>query len=67
MFMDLKVENIMYLEGGPEATFYVNHKAVKMNKMGSYETGFNENDNINECWGLPNIIGIKRKLIKAKN
>jgi len=40
----LDLYNLMYLEGGPEASFYVNHNNTKINKIGSYETGFNEND-----------------------
>ncbi len=58
---ELKIKRIMYLEGGPEASFYVNHTALSVQKMGSYETGFNENDNNSVYWEIPNIIGIKRK------
>ena len=57
----LDLYNLMYLEGGPEASFYLNHNGTKVGKMGSYETGFNENDNNNEFWRIPNIIGITKK------
>ena len=58
---DLKVSNLMYLEGGPEASFYLNHENKVVKKMGSYETGFNENDGNHDFWGLPNVIGVRRK------
>ena len=57
----LNLHNLMYLEGGPEASFYLNHNGFKVEKMGSYETGFNENDNNRKFWQIPNIIGITKK------
>jgi uncharacterized protein YigE (DUF2233 family) len=57
----LEVYNLMYLEGGPEASFYMNHNETKVEKMGSYETGFNENDDNAVFWSLPNAIGISKK------
>lgn len=59
--LNIGINRLMYLEGGPEASFYVNHPKMKVQKMGSYETGFNENDNNKEYWQIPNVIGIKRK------
>jgi hypothetical protein len=44
----------LFLEGGPEATLV----AGSLVRIGSYETGFNENDaNVAE-WKLPLVIGI---------
>jgi len=40
----LKLQNLMYLEGGPEASFYLKHIEMEIAKMGSYETGFLESD-----------------------
>jgi len=57
----LNIKNIMYLEGGPEASLYLNHNGKTIEKMGSYETGFNENDNNNIFWRIPNVIGITKK------
>ncbi len=57
----LDIYNIMYLEGGPEASFYLNYQGVKALKMGSYETGFNLNDGNNRFWKIPNVIGISKK------
>lgn len=56
----LGVKRLMYLEGGPEASFYLNHSNASIQKMGSYETGFNENDNNSVYWEIPNVIGIRR-------
>ena len=57
----LDLYNLMYLEGGPEASFYLNHNGTKVERMGSYETGFNENDKNNDFWDIPNVIGISKK------
>lgn len=57
----LDIYNAMYLEGGPEASFYLNHNATKLEKFGSYETGFWENDDNDKFWEIPNIIGITKK------
>lgn len=57
----LDIKNVMYLEGGPEASFYLNNNGKEIIKCGSYETGFNENEDNNEQWRIPNIIGIVKK------
>jgi uncharacterized protein YigE (DUF2233 family) len=57
----LDIYNAMYLEGGPEASFYLNHQGSEIKKFGSYETGFNENDSNSSYWKIPNIIGISKK------
>lgn len=59
--MPIELKRLMYLEGGPEASFYLNHPLLSIEKCGSYETGFNENDDNKEFWNIPNIIGIQRK------
>ncbi len=58
---DLNLKNAMYLEGGPEASFYLNHKGFRVEKFGSYETGFNENDENPTFWQIPNIIAVVHK------
>lgn len=57
----LDIYNAMYLEGGPEASFYLNSNGTNVEKFGSYETGFNENDDNNQYWPIPNVIGITKK------
>ena len=56
----LNIDKAMYLEGGPEASFYL-RGMLEIEQFGSYETGFNENDDNDHFWQLPNIIGIKKK------
>lgn len=57
----LNLYNLMYLEGGPEASFYLNHSNKKLSIFGSYETGFNENNENELFWEIPNVIGISKK------
>jgi hypothetical protein len=59
--LPLKLKRLMYLEGGPEASFYINHPKLKIEKEGSYETGFNENDNNKVFWDIPNILMVTKK------
>jgi uncharacterized protein YigE (DUF2233 family) len=56
--MPLGLTRAMYLEGGPEATFYLNAGGAEIERVGSYETGFNENDDNAGAWPLPNVIGV---------
>jgi len=57
----LDIYNMMYLEGGAEASLYMNHNGFKIGQMGSYETGFIQDDNQRSFWKMPNIIGITKK------
>lgn len=59
--LPININNAMYLEGGPEASLYFNLPNKKIERIGSYETGFRENNDNNEFWPIPNIIGIKKK------
>jgi len=52
-----------HLEGGPEASLYLKYKETEIELFGSYETGFNEFDDNNMYWAIPNVIGV----IKKKN
>lgn len=56
--LPLDVVRAMYLEGGPEATLYLNAGGTEIERVGSYETGFNENDDNVAAWPLPNVIGV---------
>ena len=60
--LPLSIHNAMYLEGGPEASFYLNHNKFEIRKFGSFETGFNLDDSNSTFWPIPNVIGIKKKL-----
>lgn len=45
----------LFLEGGPEATLV----AGSLTRIGSYETGFVEDDNNHTQWALPNVLGVR--------
>lgn len=51
------VRAALYVEGGPEASVYVSSGAFTLEQVGSYETGFNENDDNRHFWDLPNVLG----------
>ena len=46
----LNIKNMMYLEGGPEASMYINHNGYIARKIGSYETNFYESDDNDYFW-----------------
>ncbi len=50
-----------HLEGGPEASLYFSYKKLQFERFGSYESNFNENDDNDRAWKLPNIIGFYKK------
>jgi hypothetical protein len=57
--LPLSVARAMYQEGGPEATLYVNAGGFELERIGSYETSFVENDGNLAAWPLPNVFGIR--------
>jgi hypothetical protein len=57
--LPLAVARAMYQEGGPEATLYVNAGGFELERIGSFETGFNETDGNLAAWPLPNVFGIR--------
>ncbi|MFO7601273.1 MAG: phosphodiester glycosidase family protein [Candidatus Desulfacyla sp.] len=59
--LPLDIKNAMYVEGGPEATVYVNAGGKERAWVGSYETSFSEHDENAMLWRVPNIIGITRR------
>ena len=59
--LPLGIQRAMYLEGGPEASLSVEAGDISVTHVGSWETGFNENDNNTSNWQLPNVIGVRRK------
>ena len=56
----LHLSRLMYVEGGPEAQLFVSSGAETDEFLGSYETGFWENDDNHKAWPIPNVIGIER-------
>lgn len=59
--LPIDLQRCMYLEGGPEASFYVQTPDTSIGKMGSYETGFFESDDNSDFWSIPNVIGLRAK------
>ena len=50
-----------HLEGGPEAQLYVRSESTELQLVGSYESGFMD-DNLNSrAWPIPNVLGIVKK------
>ncbi|MEZ5970221.1 MAG: phosphodiester glycosidase family protein [Hyphomonadaceae bacterium] len=57
--LPLGIARAMYMEGGPEATLVARAAGGEViERYGSYETGFNENDDNAQAWPLPNILGV---------
>ena len=48
----------IFLEGGPEASLVVHGKDGSLERVGSYETKFIENDDNTAFWDLPNVIAL---------
>ncbi len=50
-----------HLEGGPAASFCVNHEKLKITKVGSYETQAYKSDNNKKVHRLPFVLGLIAK------
>lgn len=59
--LDVDLVAAQHLEGGPEAQLYVRYGDFEMELVGSYETGFNENDGNRTAWPIPNVLGIRAR------
>lgn len=55
-----------HLEGGPEASLFVDYNGTRISLVGSYETGFNENDDNHEFWPIPNVLTFTRTVPVAE-
>jgi hypothetical protein len=58
--LPLDIVAAMHVEGGPEASLSVHAGGVDLDLEGSYETGFNENDDEHAQWPIPNVVGVRR-------
>jgi hypothetical protein len=62
LMLPLDLQRLMYVEGGPEASLYVRlGEDAVVSRMGSFETGFREDDTNQRFWAIPNVIGFARK------
>jgi hypothetical protein len=59
--LPISLYNAMYLEGGPEATFYFSANGVEYEKIGSHETDLDEKSFPKIARPIPNVIGIVKK------
>ena len=48
----------LFLEGGPESSLVVRGPSGSLERVGSYETNFLEDDSNRRFWALPNVIGL---------
>lgn len=55
--LPIKLERLMYVEGGPEAQLYVRAGGAEHEFVGSFESS---DDNRN-AWPVPNVIGVARR------
>jgi hypothetical protein len=53
----LDLAGALFLEGGPEASLLVDGDPP-LARVGSFETGFVENDGNQAFWWLPNVVGV---------
>lgn len=61
--LPLDLHNAMYTEGGPEAQLFIRSGGVEMQFVGSFESGFVDNDDNATAWPVPNIVGAVRRAI----
>jgi hypothetical protein len=55
----LGMAGALFLEGGPEASLVVRGDNTEIARVGSYESGFVENDENKSFWWLPNILALE--------
>ena len=59
--LPLDLSNAMYAEGGPQAQLYINSGDHEYEFVGGFETAFNEDDENDGAWPVPNVVGIVRR------
>ncbi len=59
--LPIDLRQLQYAEGGPEAQLFVDAGGVELERFGSFETGFLENDDNALAWPVPNVIGVVRR------
>jgi uncharacterized protein YigE (DUF2233 family) len=53
---ELRIEQAMFVEGGPAASLFVKSGDVEVREAGSFESGFMDGSN-SLFWAMPNVIG----------
>ena len=59
--MPIELVDAIYLEGGSRANFVLNCNGFKIKRVGSYVSGYNENDDNDKFYPFPNFICLKYK------
>ena len=59
--LPLNIRTTVYLEGGPETSFYVNTGDTVISKFGSYVSNTCNNDDNDHFRKIPNVIAIRKK------
>ncbi len=59
--LGLGIRGLVYMEGGPEASLVVRDADRSVTEIGSWEDGFNPNDENRQLWDIPNVIGFVRR------
>ncbi len=59
--MPLDIRTTVYLEGGPEASLYINTGDTVIAKYGSYVSNTCDNDDNDHFWEIPNVIALRKK------
>ena len=57
--LPLEVTHAMHADGGPPASLSIRAKGLKLDLVGSYESGFRLNDSNTTQWRLPNVLGVR--------
>ncbi|MDP8220680.1 MAG: phosphodiester glycosidase family protein [Candidatus Stygibacter frigidus] len=59
--LPLNLDKMMHLEGGPEASCYIETKEFHLRCVGTFESSFFDNEDQQSFWQIPNVIGFKIK------
>lgn len=54
---------LQHLEGGPEAQLYLKVGDTELELSGSYEASFGQDDGNAIAWPIPNVLGVRRKMV----
>ncbi len=57
--LNIGIVAAQHLEGGPEAQLHIKAGKAEHLFVGSYETGFNENDENLVQWEIPVVMGLR--------
>jgi len=59
--LPIQFRTTVYLEGGPEASLFIQTPDTTISKWGTYVSSTWEHADNDHFWEIPNVIGIKRK------